>query len=89
MDDVIILIAKDKTEKTKICEMKSIGQSEFYQAQSDGLKPEIKFVLSDYLDYENQKHIKHGDIIYTVLKTYKNGDKLEITCYGGVNNGSA
>ena len=37
-----------KLEKEELfAEQKSIGQKEFYQAQTEGEKPEIKFVIPD------------------------------------------
>ena len=78
----------------RFAQLKSIGQSEFYQAQAQGLKPEIKFVLADYLDYENQEEIIHNNFRYKVLRTYRTGNEIEIVCYGGirlevVNNGDS
>ncbi len=65
-------------------ELKSIGQSEFYQAQTAGQKPEIKFKLTDYMDYQGQRYLIHEGIRHTVLRTYRTGgNELEITCYGG------
>ena len=71
-------------------ELRSIGQSEFYQAQATGLKPEIKFVLPDYLEYRNEKKIRFKDFNeeeeqdYTVLRTYRNNNQLELVCKRGV-----
>ena len=66
-------------------ELKSISQSEFYQAQTAGVKPEIKFVITDYLDYQGQKYLIHGGMRYCILRTYRTRSReLEITCYGGV-----
>lgn len=70
------------TERAVFAGLKSIGQSEFYQAQADGLKPELKFILSDYLDYQGEKEIEHEGKIYNVLRTYRDGKKIEITVYG-------
>lgn len=68
----------------------SIGQQEFYQAMANGLKPEIKFEISDYLEYEDEKELIYEGIKYQVLRTYRKGLRsLEITCYGGVNIGNA
>ena len=68
----------------------SIGQKEFYQAHAVGLKPEIKFKLSDYLDYENEPLVEHDGQRYRVLRTYRTGQALEITCYKEANrNGSS
>lgn len=68
----------------RFAKLKSIGQTEFYQAQAQGLKPEIKFVLSDYLDYENQEQVIHNNFRYKVLRTFRSGNEIEIVCYGGV-----
>lgn len=78
-------------EKTELfAEQKSIGQKEFYQAQTEGEKPEIKFVIPDYLDYDDQQIVIHEGVRYKVLRTYRNTkNELEITCYGGVRDVSA
>ena len=74
-------------------EVLSVGMSEFYQAQATGLKPEIKFVLPDYLEYAGQKIVRYAPFTgaetdpeyeYTVLRTYRNGNELELTCKRGV-----
>jgi SPP1 family predicted phage head-tail adaptor len=74
-----------KSEREVYADIKSIGMSEFYQAQAVGLKPEIKFILADYEDYQNEKTVKYNDIEYSILRTYRDGRKLEITCKGDVN----
>lgn len=100
-DNIIALIAEEKTaseygdivaEETRrmiFADLKSIGQSEFYQAQAVGLKPEIKFVIADYLDYRNEKQIAFtpfGGVeeIYSVIRTYRDGNQLEIVCKRGI-----
>lgn len=71
-------------------EIKSIGQSEFYQAQTSGLKPTQKFIITDYMDYQGQQYLIHEGMRYTVLRTYRtSGNELEITCYGGVRDAVA
>lgn len=68
----------------------SISQTEFYQAQTSEHKPEIKYKITDYLDYGGQKYLVHNNIRYTVLRTYKTkSNELEITCYGGVRDAIA
>ena len=64
--------------------IKSIGQAEFYQAQAQGLKPEIKFVLADFLDYDNQEEVIYNNFRYKVLRTFRTGNEIEIVCYGGI-----
>lgn len=78
-----------QTEKQKFAEVKSIGQSEFYQAQAVGLKPEIKFIIADFLDYNGEKLLKYApyggtEELYTVLRTYRTRYNLEIVCKRGI-----
>jgi len=73
-----------ETKVPRFAKLKSIGQSEFYQAQAQGLQPEIKFVISDYLDYDNQEIVIHNNFRYKVLRTFRSGNEIEIVCYGGV-----
>lgn len=100
-DEIVILVTADKTkneygdmpesssERMVFAELKSIGQSEFYQAQTAGLKPEMKFVLADYLDYRDEKQLKYKpyngvEETYTVIRTYRTGNELEIVCKKGI-----
>lgn len=79
-----------ETERTVFAELKSVGQSEFYQAHAVGLKPELKFVLADYMDYQNEKLLKFKDFndkeeqLYTIIRTYRAGTELELVCKRGV-----
>lgn len=80
----------EKSERTVFAKLKSIGQSEFYQAQAVGLKPEIKFVLPDYLEYEGEKQLKYQgysedeESLYEVIRTYRVNNELEIICKRGI-----
>lgn len=76
------LTTRTETTKTVFAEVKSIGQSEFYQAMAQGLKPEIKFVIADYYDYNNEKEIVWNTKRYNVLRTYRQNNTLEIVAYG-------
>ena len=58
-----------KMSDAVFAELKSIGQSEFYQAQTAGQKPEVKFKLTDYMDYQGQRYLIHEGVRYTVLRT--------------------
>lgn len=60
------------------CNVKSIGQSEFYQAQLAGLKPEIKIELK-LVDIDGATHFKFNDVLYKILRSYKLVDKIELT----------
>ncbi len=66
-------------EKKVYCNIKSIGQSEFYQAQVTGLRPEIKVEIK-CCNLDNKfTHFKYKDKIYKILRTYKKEDVIEIT----------
>ncbi|MBQ0112227.1 MAG: hypothetical protein KBT03_03765 [Bacteroidales bacterium] len=75
---------KLEVKRPVFCNVRSVGMSEFYQAQTLFYNPEIKFVLADYLDFECEEYADHEGYRYKVLRTYRNGKELEITCYGGV-----
>jgi len=101
-DEVIKLIAESKTvdaygdivitetERTVFVRLASITQSEFYQAQAVGLRPEIKFIMADYLDYNFEGIVEYKAFNentaqrYSVVRTYRNKNELEIVCKKGV-----
>lgn len=97
MNDILTLIQQTQsvdeygdqvtTETTRdvFCKLGSVGQAEFYQAQAVGLKPEVKFVLADYLDYSDEPLVQHNGTRYRVLRTYRTGQELELTVYREVN----
>ena len=74
-----------ETTREVFAKLGSIGQKEFYQAQAVGLQPELKFVLADYLDYDGEALVEHNGQRYRVLRTYRNGQELELTVYREVN----
>lgn len=77
MDELITLVS-DSEQRDLVASLRSIGQSEFYQAHAVGYKPELKFVLADYLDYNGEDLVKHDGKLYRVLRTFRNGLELEI-----------
>lgn len=60
------------------CNVKSIGQTEFYQSATVGLKPEIK-LETKLLDLSGISHIKYNNKIYKILRTYQKADTVELT----------
>lgn len=65
------------TESKVFCNIKSITQSEFYQAQVAGLKPEIKIEVK-CCDLVGVTHFKLNNKIYKVLRLYPKEDITEI-----------
>ena len=66
------------------CSVYSVGRTEFYQAAQNNLQPELVFVISHYKDYEGEKELFYTDWTgvekrYTVIRTYRNGDSIELT----------
>lgn len=80
-----------ETSRVLLCREASIGQSEFYQAHASGLKAELKLVIADYLDYNGEQLLRYTPMgqkeehLYRILRTYRNGQELELTCYLEVN----
>ena len=88
MTDVLILVKRtfdgdgctllEESRREVFFRLGSIGQTEFYQAQATDLRPELKFVLADYLEYEGEYLCIYGDVWYRVIRTYRTGQELEI-----------
>lgn len=77
MNEVITLI-EGTSRRDVFCSLRSVGQAEFYAAQATDYKPELKFALADYLDYQGETLLKHGATLYRVIRTYRAGQELEI-----------
>lgn len=77
------------TEKTVFATLGSISQSEYYNAYAVGLKPEIKFIIPDYLDYNGELFLKFTPFkgveeIYSIIRTYRKNNTLELICKKGL-----
>lgn len=68
-----------ETTREVLCTIKSVGQSEFYQAHGTDYKPELKFQMADYLDYAEEQLIIFNEKWWRVIRTYRTGHVLEIT----------
>lgn len=64
-------------EELIFCNIKSIGLTEFYQAQSVGLKPELK-IEARLVDLEGVTHFKYNNRLYKVLRINRKEDVIEI-----------
>lgn len=72
------------TERTVFCKVESVGRNEFYSAAQNNLHPSYVFTLSHYRDYQNETELMYTDWTgtdrrYTVTRTYRTGDALELT----------
>ena len=68
-----------ETTRRVFCRTQSIGQKEFYEANARDFHPEVKFVIADYLDYDDENLVEHNGRRYRVLRTYRTGQELELT----------
>ena len=77
MNDVITLV-NDSGRREVFAELRSISQTEHYQAAAVDYHPELKFILADYLDYQAETLVDHEGTLYRVLRTFRAGQTLEI-----------
>lgn len=76
-------------ERKVLAHISSIKQSEFYQAQANGLKPEVTFIIRSF-EYKGEKLVRQGNKNYKILRAYDRVDgNMELVCIGAVNNASA
>ena len=76
---------QNETLKQVFADKGSIRQTEFYQAQTTGLKPEIMFKVKS-IDYNQEPKLKFNNKTYNIIRTYdKNGEITELICQGIVN----
>lgn len=62
------------------CGLKSIGRSEFYTAASNGLKPELIFVIHN-CEYNGEIELEFENKRYKVIRTYTaDFEEIELTC---------
>ena len=67
-------------EREVFVNKKSIRQSEFYQALSTGLKPEIMLEVRS-IDYEGEKDVKYNNKNYNIIRVFsKNEEITELIC---------
>lgn len=79
-----------ETRRSVLADDYSVGMTETYQAMAVGFKPEVKLVLTNWLDYGGEEYVEFTPFGRTealrlkILRTYRNGEALELTCYKGV-----
>lgn len=91
MDDVMLLISvttdrdnkgvlrESETSRQVFCRVKSIRQSEFFQAGRNGLNPEWSFTVF-HADYAGEEIVEYAGKRYKVYRTFHvpGTDDLEI-----------
>lgn len=86
MNDVAVLIKRTYDGAQRVgsrrevfCGFRSIGMKEFYSANSTDFRPELKLILADYLDYDDETLADYNGVRYRILRTYRVGQELELT----------
>lgn len=63
-----------------LCDVRSVGMREAYEAMSHGLHPEVVLILHDYAEYDGQMHALFEGRLYKVVRTYVRADHaIELT----------
>lgn len=89
---------KVPVRNTILCKVKSIGSTEFYNAQVNSLKPEIKFIIHSF-EYNGEKEVEFKGVKYQVIRNYDgdtvdrsdnslSGEEIELTCEKVVGGGN-
>ena len=71
------------------CTVRSVGYNEFYAARSAGIEPSVVFVLALAEDYAGEKIVEWNGSRYRVVRTWMQGDGIEITCEPATNDREA
>ena len=75
-----------ETSRDVFAEVRSVGYNEFYAAKSAGIEPSIVFVLQDYMEYNGEKVVLFDSKRFRVVRTYTNGQTIELTCEVATND---
>lgn len=78
----------ETTQKT-YCTVRSVGMREYYEAKGAGLEPEIVFHLADSDDYGGEKIVIWNGDRYRVVRTWLQGDGIDLTCERATNDRKA
>lgn len=76
----------NETGREVFAEIRSVGYNEFYAAKSAGIEPSIVFVLQDYMEYDGEKIVLFDSKRFRVVRTYTNGQTIELTCEVATND---
>ena len=80
-------MVKAKTSREVYARLDRVYLSEAIQGQAQGFKPEHRFTLSDYYDYDGEQEVIYDGKLYKVPSTMRKGIEVELVVYGGVNIG--
>ena len=63
------------------CTIRSVSQTEAYEAMGHGLSPEYRFVLAHDFEYQGEKMCEYDGQLYRIIRTYApdGSDGIELT----------
>ena len=61
----------EQTGRMVYCQIYGVTRSEFYQAATVDLQPEITLRLSDFAEYAGEKLVEFEGTLYSVIRTYR------------------
>lgn len=62
------------------CDVKSVGQTEAYQARAAGLNPELRLRIPHTFDYHGERRCIFRGVQYEIIRTYMDeNDGIELT----------
>lgn len=79
MNELLLLISEDGERREVFAKQNSIGTAEFYQAAATDYRPELKFTLADYYDYNGETFAKYEGKLFRIMRTYRAGQEIELT----------
>ena len=69
-----------ETRRKAYCTVRSIGQTEAYQAMGVGLNPELKVILAHDFEYQGEDMCELNQVRYRIIRTYvTEADGIELT----------
>ncbi len=92
MDDIAFLITevymgtdrdgnimRKRTPHRVFCDVKSVTRTEFYDASTHDLKPDLNITISHRIDYNGEKLLVYDGQVYDVIRSYWDGDQVDLT----------
>lgn len=67
------------SEKTVFADKHSVTRTEFFKAQAVNMRADIGFLIRKE-DYTNEKEVEYASVVYDVIRTYEDGDNIDLTC---------
>lgn len=76
----------EEIQRKILASLSSVRQSEFYQAQVSGIKPEMVFEIRNF-EYKGEDTILYNNKKYKIIRTYNKQDGIiELVCSEKIGN---